>query len=198
MTRSRIALGAGLAISMTLAAACGGSDEADTSSEPVGDTDATEESVVEEDTSSDGEASSPLVSGVTFEEVEAAAGNAELSTFLSALEVAGFDEVVSAEFFTFLAPSDAAFAAVDADLLAELLADPEQLRGVLRNHVFDLQLGASSLPRSGSFVSLGGLELAFDLSNPEPMVNGATITQTDIVVGERGVIHVIDGVLLGS
>lgn len=134
--------------------------------------------------------------GATMADLEAAVGDEELATLFDVLDAAGFDDIAEAESFTFFAPNDGAFDAVDADLLGELLADPDALRDVLRDHLLDQVVLAADIPADGSVTTTGGLELTFDLSGDQPTVNGIPIVETDVTVDDRGVIHVIDGLLL--
>ncbi len=55
---------------------------------------------------------------------------------------------------------------------------------------------ASDLTDGATVTSNGGLELTFDLSGDQPTVNGIPIVRTDVSVDDRGVVHVIDGLLL--
>lgn len=119
----------------------------------------------------------------------------DLSTMYSALDLVQFDEIHTDEPFTFFAPNDSAFSALDADELAELLADPEALDQVLSNHYLETTMMASDLASTSNSVSTGGLELVFDTDTEVPTVNGIEIVRTDLTLN-NGVIHVIDGVLL--
>ena len=70
--------------------------------------------------------------------VEVAQGNADFSTLVSAVVAAGLAETLSGEGpFTVFAPTNAAFAAVPADVLAKLLLpeNKETLAKILTYHV---------------------------------------------------------------
>ncbi len=118
----------------------------------------------------------------------------ELSTLFSSLDLVQLDDLTGDDPFTLFAPDDSAFASLDADELTSLLADPDQLRDTLRNHVVTDRLLAADLPSEGTLTSVGGLELEFDMSGDRPTVNGIEIVRTDLST-ENGVVHVIDGVL---
>ncbi len=124
-------------------------------------------------------------------------GEADLTTLYTAMDLVGFDEIRTADAFTFFAPNDSAFSALDADDMADLLADPGELRQVLSNHYLDSTVMAADLADTPSATSTGGLELVFDTSGETPTVNGIEIVRSDITV-DNGVIHVIDGVLMSE
>ncbi len=177
-----------LAVLALLAAACGSDgdaldvDTSDVSSE-ISD-------VLDGDTGVDEQASQ------AGRELEAQLGQADLSTLYSAMDLIGFDRLDPEETFTFFAPNDSAFAAVDADRLASLVAGPTQLGAILEDHLISETVMAGELT-DGTITSEGGLELLIDLTGPVPTVNGIEIVETDLTVG-NGVVHVIDGVLLGD
>lgn len=187
---------AGATLSLALLAGCGASDEA------LDDVETSVSSVVEDGDITEGELDEAAdeaaaeADDISIADLEAAVGDEELATLFTALEVAGFDDIAEAESFTFFAPNDGAFAAIDADLLAELLADPDKLRDILQDHLLDTTVFAADIPADGSVTTTGGLELTFDLTGDQPTVNGIPIVRTDVSVDDRGVIHVIDGLLL--
>ena len=186
-------LAAAAAVSLGLLAGCGDSDDA------LDDAEATAESVVDDGAASEEELTeeaTDLVEGTSVDDLRAAIDDDDIATLFEVLDVAGFDDIAEAESFTFFAPDDGAFAAIDADLLAELLADPDALREVLRDHLLDQTVLAADLPADGTVTTTGGLELSFDLSGDEATVNGIPIVRTDVTVDDRGVVHVIDGLLL--
>ena len=183
----RVAAGLVLTAGLTLAA-CGDDDT----------TDALESSA--ESISDGGELESEELldaAGPSIEELSAALDDPSVSTLFVALEAAGFTDIAEAESFTFFAPNDGAFDQLDADLLAGLLEDPDQLQGILRDHLLDDVVMAADLPADGTVTSTGGLELQIDTSGETPTVNGIDIVRTDVTV-DGGVIHVIDGLLLES
>ena len=196
-TRLLIAPFVGLAALATLAA-CGDTNDVENDlGATVDDAEATAESLVDE--ADEAGVNEDEVTGAaegTADDLRAAIGDDDLATLFQALDAAGFDDIAEAERFTFFAPNDGAFAALDADVLAGLLADPDALRGVLRDHLLDEIVLAADLPADGTVTTTGGLELTFDLSGDQPTVNGVPIVRTDVTVDDRGVVHVIDGVLL--
>jgi len=186
----------GIALALALLAACGDAEEATDEAET------TASSVLEDGEVSNDEADEAVdevtetVEGTSIADLQAAVGDDELATLFTAFEVAGFDDIAEAENFTFFAPNDGAFAAIDGDLLADLLSDPDGLRDILQDHLLDTQVFAADIPADGTVTTTGGLELTFDLTGDQPTVNGIPIVRTDVSVDDRGVIHVIDGLLL--
>lgn len=106
---------------------------------------------------------------------------------------------------TVFAPTDAAFADVDADTLAAVLADPAMLTAILQYHVYP------GVARSGEVVELLGdgmepIEVTMADGNVAIVsvdeegnvkINDANVVVTDIDAA-NGVIHVIDAVILPS
>lgn len=106
---------------------------------------------------------------------------------------------------TVFAPTDAAFAAVDADTLAAVLADPAMLTAILQYHVYP------GVARSGEVVELlgdgmepievtmadGSVAIVSVDEEGNVKINDANVVVTDIDAA-NGVIHVIDAVILPS
>ncbi len=125
--------------------------------------------------------------------VEIAISNPDFSTLVTAVVEAGLAEVLQGPGpFTVFAPTDAAFAALPAGLLDELLADPDRLRHILLYHVVHGRVRAGDLS-DGSLTTMQGAPVQIDTSGPS--VNQSGITATDIEA-RNGIIHVIDEVLL--
>lgn len=184
-----IASAVSLAAVLTLSA-CGSSDD------EAGDDVTTTEAATDDATNGEIEPEEVLEDAeLSYEAIADALDDPTVSTLFVALDAAGFDDLADAEAFTFFAPNDGASDAVDTELLGELLADPDRLQGILRNHVLDSVVMSSELPTDGSVTTTGGLELTFDTSGDTPTVNGIEIVRTDVTV-DGGVIHVIDGLLL--
>lgn len=142
-----------------------------------------------------------LVDGVIlpeFDIVETAItteGTGTLATAVAAGDLVG--TLTGPGPFTVFAPVDAAFEALGTDRL-DVLLDPANialLQKVLTYHVIASDIRAADLTDGAMVETVEGSEVTIDLSTPStPMVNGAEIIATDIVV-ENGVIHLIDGVL---
>lgn len=99
---------------------------------------------------------------------------------------------------TVLAPSDEAFGRLPQGTV-EFLMRPEnrnELARLLKNHMLPGQVLAGAFAgQSMTLPSLLGQDLKIDGSGEVKTVNGARITNTD-VVASNGVIHIIDQVLV--
>ena len=137
--------------------------------------------------------------------VEVAQGNAELSVLVEAVVAADLATTLSGPGpFTVFAPTNAAFAALLAELgitKAELLADRALLTQVLTYHVLPARVPAASVPAGEAITTVEGSIFKIDaaaggaLAITDGRNRVANITQTD-VAASNGVIHVIDRVLL--
>lgn len=118
------------------------------------------------------------------------------TTLEAAIEAAGLTATFEGETkYTVFAPTDAAFEALEAGTLDDLLADTEALAEVLKYHVVEGEVMASQVLEMDSATTLEGSDLMFSLEGEAVMVNEARVTQTDIMAS-NGVIHVIDAVLM--
>jgi uncharacterized surface protein with fasciclin (FAS1) repeats len=119
------------------------------------------------------------------------------TTLETALLAAGLDATLKTSGpFTVFAPTDAAFAAVDADVLTALLADPEgDLTTVLLYHVLSGSVLSSDLSDGQMATTLQGEDVTVTISNDSVFINNALVTTADIET-DNGVVHVIDAVLL--
>lgn len=117
-----------------------------------------------------------------------------LEAAIIAAELAG---VLSGEgTFTVFAPTDAAFAAVDAELLEALLADPTNLLAdILLYHVAPITALAGELTDGQLVTTVNGEDVTITLDGGNVLVNGALVTVADLIA-DNGVVHVIDAVLL--
>jgi uncharacterized surface protein with fasciclin (FAS1) repeats len=133
--------------------------------------------------------------------VDIAAKNSNFDTLHAAIVAAGLaDTLASADnTFTVFAPTDAAFAALEAanpGILDTVLADPEGLlTTILTYHVVAGEYQSGDVLANATLPSLQGEDLTISLRDGVPYVDNAQITATDILA-KNGVIHVIDTVLL--
>ncbi|HAJ38352.1 MAG TPA: hypothetical protein DCL15_22000, partial [Chloroflexi bacterium] len=124
------------------------------------------------------------------------AGDPEFSTLAAALATADLSDALAGPGpFTIFAPDNDAFAALPADDLATLLADPEQLAQVLLYHVVDGQALTVNELATGELPTLQGAPVNITVADGVARVNDATVTTADLSVA-NGVIHMIDQVLL--
>nr|WP_196761487.1 fasciclin domain-containing protein [Pseudoalteromonas luteoviolacea] len=133
-------------------------------------------------------------------EVATAAGS--FSTLLKAAETAGLSSALTgAGPLTVFAPTDAAFAALGTDTINTLLANPDVLGDILKQHI------VSGNVDSVTAMSLNGKNATTLLNNQLPVTidatkdmlkfAGVTVTQTDIAAS-NGIIHVIDAVIVAD
>lgn len=138
--------------------------------------------------------------------VETASGNEDLSTLVELVTAADLVETLQGEGpFTVFAPTNDAFAALDAETL-ETLQDPankDQLAAVLTYHVVPEELDAAAITKLAedgeTITTVQGEELTPKIDGENVTItdaNGNTVTVvTADVQTSNGVVHVIDGVL---
>ena len=130
--------------------------------------------------------------------VAIASSNEDFKTLTAALKAADLVETLQGDGpFTVFAPTDAAFAKLPAGTLENLLK-PEnkaQLAGILTYHVVAGKVTAADVVKLKSAKTVNGKEARITVQEGKVMVDGATVTTTDITAS-NGVIHVIDSVIL--
>ncbi|MFM7233052.1 MAG: fasciclin domain-containing protein [Flavobacteriales bacterium] len=121
------------------------------------------------------------------------------NTLETAVIAAGLADDLSADGpFTVFAPTDAAFAALPATLIAQLLADPTgQLTQILLYHVVAGEALSSSLSNGQTITTLQGQDVTVSITGGNVFINDAQVTVADLVA-DNGVVHVIDAVLTPS
>ncbi len=131
---------------------------------------------------------------------QTAVATPNLSTLVTALQAAGLVETLNGTGpFTVFAPVNPAFAALPADVLTRLLETNNRaiLTKVLTFHVVRGSFRASQLTNGQTLTTVEGTQLTVSIANGVVRINGAQVTTAD-VEASNGVIHLIDGVLLGS
>lgn len=124
-------------------------------------------------------------------------GDARFTTLVTAIEAANLDDELSGTTkLTLFAPTNAAFDALPDGTLDALLADPDQLAGILLYHVTSGEVLSTDLS-DGQVVNtlLTAATLTISVSDDGVMVNTADVTQADLLAS-NGVIHVINAVLV--
>ena len=123
----------------------------------------------------------------------------DLSTMVTALQQTGLDLPLNESGpFTVFAPNNAAFEALPAGALDDLLANPAALADVLPYHVVSGLYPADVLGTTSSLVTVQGRTLnVTSTADGRVMVNDAMVVQADLQA-TNGVLHVIDTVLLPS
>jgi uncharacterized surface protein with fasciclin (FAS1) repeats len=99
--------------------------------------------------------------------------------------------------FTVFAPTNDAFAKLPPKVLADLLKpeNKEKLTKILLYHVHAGDAVMATDIKEGKISTLNGKDLEIKIEGPTVMVNGATVTKTD-VIADNGVIHWIDTVII--
>lgn len=132
--------------------------------------------------------------------VETAISDVEFNTLVDALVAAGLDQTLGdeQELYTVFAPTDAAFAELDAEYLADLLNnDTVNLTKILKYHVVSGKLMSTDLSDGMNATTLEGTNIEIKINGTEVMINDANVTSADIECS-NGVIHVIDKVIIPS
>lgn len=130
--------------------------------------------------------------------VEVAASNDDFSTLVAAVKAADLAGVLSgSDAFTVFAPTNAAFAKLDSDMLADLLK-PEnkaKLQSILTFHVVPGRLSSADVAGAKKLTTVQGETLNVKTKGDAVTVGGAKVVAVD-VPALNGVIHVIDTVLV--
>ena len=130
--------------------------------------------------------------------VDTAVAAGQFTTLAAALNAAGLvDTLKGAGPFTVFAPTDAAFAALPAGTVENLLKpeNKEQLVSVLTYHVVAGSVPAAKVVTMNQAATVNGDSVDIRTQGGKVMVDGANVTTAD-VMASNGVIHVIDKVLM--
>ncbi len=130
--------------------------------------------------------------------VETAILNADFNTLVAAVVAADLVDALKGDGpFTVFAPTDAAFAALPAGLLDELLANPAALADILLYHVVAGEvLAADVVTLDGQEVqTLLGETVTVTVTDGNVFINDAQVIVTDVAC-QNGVIHVLNSVLV--
>ncbi|MBL9054386.1 MAG: fasciclin domain-containing protein [Tabrizicola sp.] len=129
--------------------------------------------------------------------VDTAVAAGSFNTLAAALTAAGLVETLKGEGpYTVFAPTDAAFAALPAGTVEDLLKpeNKDKLTAILTYHVVAGKVMSTDLAEGMKAATVQGSEVTITLDGGAK-VNGAVISAADIVAS-NGVIHVIDSVIL--
>ncbi len=130
--------------------------------------------------------------------VDIAVGSPDHSTLVAAVTAAGLVETLSgAGPFTVFAPTNAAFAALPAGTVDNLLKPENKadLTGILTYHVVAGSLKAADLKDGQKLKTVNGAELTVSIKDGKVMIDGANVTAADLTAG-NGVVHVLDAVVM--
>lgn len=130
--------------------------------------------------------------------VDTAVGAGSFTTLVAAVQAAGLVDTLKGEGpFTVFAPTDAAFAALPAGTVENLLRpeNKDQLVAVLTYHVLAGKVMSGDIAgQTLSPATVQGSTVDIDATSGVK-IDGATVTTADIEAS-NGVIHVIDAVIL--
>lgn len=129
--------------------------------------------------------------------VDTAVGAGNFTTLVAAVQAAGLvDTLKGAGPFTVFAPTDAAFAALPAGTVEDLLKpeNKDKLVSILTYHVVPGKVMSGDLTEGMKAKTVQGGEVTITLEGGAK-VNGAPVSTADIETS-NGVIHVIDAVIL--
>ena len=207
-TRYRLRIGAVVAASGLLFAACG--DDADSATDPVDSVQPTDSVDDMGDMSemlgafgpacgavpADGEGSFAGMADDTA--ATAASNNPLLSTLVTAVVEADLVDTLDSDGpFTVFAPTNDAFAALPPADLEAVLADVDLLTDILTFHVIPGErLSSADLVATGSATTVNGAELTFAAAGDAVSVNGVATTICQDVPTANATVHIIDSVLL--
>ena len=131
--------------------------------------------------------------------VDTAVAAGSFNTLVAAVQAAGLEQTLrGAGPFTVFAPTDAAFAALPAGTVEDLLK-PEnkaKLTAILTYHVLPAEVMSSAIgTQTLTPATVQGATVKVDGSSGKVMVNDAAVVTAD-VDASNGVIHVIDKVIM--
>ena len=129
--------------------------------------------------------------------VDTAIDAGSFTTLVAAVQAAGLVDTLKSEGpFTVFAPTDAAFAALPAGTVEDLLKpeNKDKLVSILTYHVLPGKVMSGDLSEGPKAATVQGSEVTVTLADGAK-VDGATISAADIAAS-NGVIHVIDAVIL--
>lgn len=130
--------------------------------------------------------------------VDYVAGNPDLATLLSLVKTAGLAGALTADGLTLFAPTEAAFARLSADQIAQVTGDPAVLEAVLKYHVVGSTEYSAGLYQRETLPTLNpadGLIVHLVHHKADAKIDNALVTSPDHGVS-NGVVHLIDHVLI--
>jgi len=129
--------------------------------------------------------------------VAVAAGDADFTTLVSALQAADLAEALRGPGpFTVFAPNNAAFAQLPPGTLEDLMKpeNREKLADILKNHVAQGKIMGADV-KDGRVAMLSGETVETAVENGSVGFGGAKVLRVDLSAS-NGVIHVIDRVVM--
>jgi transforming growth factor-beta-induced protein len=118
-------------------------------------------------------------------------------TLQAVLELTGLDEALSDPevSYTVFAPTDAAFEALDQEVLEAVLENEELLTAILLYHVALGTTLSTDLENGQEITTVLGENIIVTINENGVFINDAQVTVADLVA-DNGVVHVIDAVLI--
>jgi uncharacterized surface protein with fasciclin (FAS1) repeats len=127
--------------------------------------------------------------------VETAQEAGSFKTLIGAVQAAGLAGMLRGECpFTVRVPNDAAFSALPAGRIDELMQNRDQRANVLKYHVASGRYTAADVMKMRSIPTLLGQEVPVRVQGSNVMIGDARVIQADIEA-TNGIIHVMDEVL---
>jgi len=131
--------------------------------------------------------------------VDLAAGDERFETLVTALGATGLDETLAGPGpFTVFAPTNEAFDALPEGTLDDLLQEEnqDQLADILSYHVVSGEVTSADVADLESAATVQGEDIQISVDDEgNVMINDANVVEVDLM-GDNGVIHVIDAVLM--
>lgn len=125
-----------------------------------------------------------------------ASADGDFATFLGALSVAGLDDELSGVGpLTLLAPTDAAFDALEAGVVDGLLEDPERLEELLTAHVLGGAHTRAALGQRSDVPTQDGRRLDIENVDGNVVVGGTTIVKPD-QRAQNGILQGVDAIIV--
>ena len=122
--------------------------------------------------------------------------SASHTTLKTAIDACSLDGVLSGPGpFTLFAPTDAAFNNLPAGTVTALLANIPALLQILEHHVISDSIMSGMLSNNQVVTTLLGTDVTVTINSTGVYIDNALVTLVDLV-GDNGVVHVIDAVLL--
>ena len=122
--------------------------------------------------------------------------SADHTTLTLAIDTAGLAGTLKGSGpFTVFAPTDDAFNLLPSGTIAALLSDLPQLTDILKHHVVGDSVMSGMLTNGQTVTTLLGTDVTITINSSGVFIDNALVTVADIV-GDNGVVHVIDAVLL--
>ena len=122
--------------------------------------------------------------------------SADHTTLTLAIDTAGLAGTLKGSGpFTVFAPTDDAFNLLPSGTIAALLSDLPQLTDILKHHVVGDSVMSGMLTNGQTVTTLLGTDVTITINSSGVFIDNALVTVADLV-GDNGVVHVIDAVLL--